>query len=78
MRRLQGVAGPELHRAIDPARISHVYIWTTNSQLDYLRFPRGGLPKPKVRELAEKMGFVMPQNPTAKTYASSPMAITPK
>lgn len=58
VRRLQGVAGPELHRAIDPARDQSYFLYgTTNSQLDYLRFPLGGLPKPKVRELAEKMGL---------------------
>lgn len=55
VRRVMGAAGPELHRAFDPARDQSYFLYgTTDEQLDYLRFPLGGLPKAQVRELAEQ------------------------
>ena len=46
MRRVIGPAGPELHRALDPARDQSYFLYaTTEEQLDFLRFPLGGLPK---------------------------------
>lgn len=58
VRRIEGTAGPELHRAADPARDQSYFLYgTTESQLDFLRFPLGGLPKPEVRRLAEAAGL---------------------
>lgn len=58
VRRVMGPAGPELHRALDPARDQSYFLYgTTESQLDYLRFPLGGLPKTQVRKLAEAAGL---------------------
>jgi len=58
VRRVEGVAGPELHRAFDPARDQSYFLYaTTEAQLDFLRFPLGGLPKPEVRRLAEAAGL---------------------
>lgn len=58
VRRVIGPAGPELHRALDPARDQSYFLYaTTDDQLDYLRFPLGGLPKTQVRELAEQAGL---------------------
>lgn len=58
VRRVIGPAGPELHRAADPARDQSYFLYaTTEQQLDYLRFPLGGLPKVHVRELAEAAGL---------------------
>jgi tRNA-specific 2-thiouridylase len=58
VRREIGAAGPELHRALDPARDQSYFLYgTTEAQLDYLRFPLGGLPKPEVRRLAEAAGL---------------------
>ena len=49
-----GDAGIELHRAHDPARDQSYFLYgTSEAQLDYLRFPLGGLPKSEVRNLAE-------------------------
>lgn len=54
VRRVIGPAGAELHRAADPARDQSYFLYaTTEAQLDFLRFPLGGLPKPEVRRLAE-------------------------
>ena len=58
VQRVMGPAGAELHRAIDPARDQSYFLYaTTEHQLDYIRFPLGGLPKAKVRELAEQAGL---------------------
>ena len=58
VRRLPGAAGSELHRAFDPARDQSYFLYgTTEAQLDFLRFPLGGLPKAEVRRLAEAAGL---------------------
>ena len=58
VRRVIGPAGPELHRAADPARDQSYFLFaTTDAQLDFLRFPLGGLPKTQVRALAEAAGL---------------------
>jgi tRNA-uridine 2-sulfurtransferase len=49
---------PHLYRAADPARDQSYFLYgTTDAQLDYLRFPLGGMLKPQVRELAEAAGL---------------------
>lgn len=46
--------GPHLYRAHDATRDQSYFLYaTTREQLDYIRFPLGGLPKTQVRELAE-------------------------
>ena len=58
VRRLAGPTGPELHRALDPARDQSYFLFaTTEAQLDFLRFPLGGMPKPTVRALAGAAGL---------------------
>ena len=58
VRRVMSADGPQLHRAFDPARDQSYFLYgTTEAQLEYLRFPLGGMPKPQVRELAEAAGL---------------------
>ena len=58
VRRIMGPAGAELHRAADPARDQSYFLYaTTDDQLDFLRFPLGGMPKTDVRDLAEGAGL---------------------
>ncbi|MGX7951292.1 tRNA 2-thiouridine(34) synthase MnmA [Tsuneonella sp. HG249] len=58
VRRVRSETGPELHRAADPARDQSYFLYgTTDAQLDFLRFPLGGLPKSNVRRLAECAGL---------------------
>jgi tRNA-uridine 2-sulfurtransferase len=58
VRRVVGPAGAELHRALDPARDQSYFLFaTTQAQLDFLRFPLGGMPKAEVRRLAAAAGL---------------------
>ena len=60
VRRVAGPNGPELRRAADPARDQSYFLFaTTREQLDFLRFPLGGMPKPKVREIARERGLLV-------------------
>ncbi len=58
VRRVTGPAGPELHRARDNARDQSYFLFaTTRAQLDFLRFPLGGLAKTETRALARRFGL---------------------
>ncbi len=58
VRRVETAQGPQLHRAFDPARDQSYFLYATSeAQLDFLRFPLGGLPKNEVRALAEAAGL---------------------
>lgn len=54
------LAGPSLHRASDAGRDQSYFLFaTTRAQLDYLRFPLGGLPKSAVRRMAAERGLAV-------------------
>lgn len=73
VRRAIGPAGAELHRAADPARDQSYFLFaTTEEQLDYLRFPLGGLPKPEVRRLAEAAGLRVAAKPDSQDICFVP------
>jgi tRNA-uridine 2-sulfurtransferase len=73
VRRVEGASGAELHRALDPARDQSYFLFaTTNDQLDYLRFPLGGMPKPEVRAIAEEMGLVVANKPDSQDICFVP------
>lgn len=73
VRRVMGPGGPELHRALDPARDQSYFLYaTTAAQLDYLRFPLGGLPKPQVRVLAEASGLRTASKPDSQDICFVP------
>ncbi|MEN8677168.1 MAG: tRNA 2-thiouridine(34) synthase MnmA [Alteriqipengyuania sp.] len=58
VKRVMGPGGPELHRAQDASRDQSYFLFaTTQEQLDFLRYPLGGMPKTRVRELAEDAGL---------------------
>lgn len=63
----------ELRRALDPARDQSYFLFaTTAEQLDYLRFPLGGLPKQEVRALAEKFGLGVALKPDSQDICFVP------
>ena len=72
-RRLAAGAGAELHRAVDPARDQSYFLFaTTRAQLDFLRFPLGGLPKPAVRAVATEMGLAVADKPDSQDICFVP------
>ncbi len=73
VQRIAGEHGAELHRAIDPARDQSYFLFaTTDDQLDYLRFPLGGLPKSRVRELAVEMDLAVAAKPDSQDICFVP------
>jgi tRNA-specific 2-thiouridylase len=73
VRREAGAGGPELWRAADPARDQSYFLYaTTEAQLDFLRFPLGGLPKPEVRRLAEAAGLRVAAKPDSQDICFVP------
>ncbi len=64
VRREVGEGGPELHRGVDLGRDQSYFLFaTTADQLDYLRFPLGGLSKPETRALAAEFGLLVADKP---------------
>lgn len=73
VRRVEGAAGPELHRAIDPARDQSYFLFaTTQDQLDFLRFPLGGMEKPAVRAIAAEIGLPVAMKPDSQDICFVP------
>ena len=73
VRRIMGSGGAELHRALDPARDQSYFLYgTTQEQLDFLRFPLGGMPKKAVREIAADYGLTVAAKPDSQDICFVP------
>jgi tRNA-specific 2-thiouridylase len=73
VRRVAGPNGAELHRAADPARDQSYFLFaTTREQLEFLRFPLGGMPKPAVREIARELALVVADKPDSQDICFVP------
>ena len=73
VRRVDGAGGPELHRAADPARDQSYFLFaTTRAQLDFLRFPLGGLPKAETRALAQRLDLPVAAKPDSQDICFVP------
>jgi tRNA-specific 2-thiouridylase len=74
VRRTLGPAGPELHRAADPARDQSYFLFsTTREQLGLLRFPLGGLAsKAETRALAARFGLAVADKPDSQDICFVP------
>jgi tRNA-specific 2-thiouridylase len=73
VQRKPGPAGAELHRAVDPRRDQSYFLFaTTRDQLDFLRFPLGGLHKDAVRREAERFGLVVADKPDSQDICFVP------
>lgn len=73
VRRLDGPRGAELYRGVDPAKDQSYFLYaTTRAQLDYLRFPLGGLGKAAVRGHAARLGLAVAAKPDSQDICFVP------
>ncbi len=73
IQRLDGGAGPELHRAADPGKDQSYFLFsTTRDQLDFLRFPLGGLSKDVTRDLARALDLEVADKPDSQDICFVP------
>ena len=73
VQRMVGEGGAELHRGADPARDQSYFLFgTTRSQLDFLRFPLGGLPKSETRALAARFDLPVAEKPDSQDICFVP------
>ncbi len=73
VRRIEGARGAELHRAVDDSRDQSYFLFaTTPAQLDYLRFPLGGMSKREVRALAVELALDVAAKPDSQDICFVP------
>ncbi len=74
VQRLDGAQGAELHRAVDDSRDQSYFLFaTTRAQLDFLRFPLGGMAsKDEVRDIARRLGLVVSDKPDSQDICFVP------
>src|SRR5271166_1247378 len=73
VRRTMGPDGPELHRSADPARDQSYFLFaTTRSELEFLRFPLGGLAKDETRVMARHFGLAVADKPDSQDICFVP------
>ncbi len=72
-RTIGGEGRPELSRAADPDRDQSYFLFaTTREQLDFLRFPLGGMKKPDVRRAAAALGLQVAAKPDSQDICFVP------
>lgn len=63
----------ELHRAVDPVRDQSYFLFaTTQDQLNFLRFPLGGMAKSETREHALRFGLEVAEKPDSQDICFVP------
>src|SRR4051794_23450060 len=63
----------ELHKGADPRRDQSYFLYgTTREQLEFVRFPLGGLPKDEVRRLAAEIGLEVAAKPDSQDICFVP------
>ena len=73
VRRTMGPQGPELHRAADAARDQSYFLFaTTRAELEFLRFPLGGLAKDETRALARRFDLPVADKPDSQDICFVP------
>jgi len=73
VQRIAGDQGAELHRGSDPTKDQSYFLFaTTPDQLDYLRFPLGGMSKDETRELAHRYGLSVADKPDSQDICFVP------
>jgi tRNA-uridine 2-sulfurtransferase len=73
VRRIVSDGRSELHKGADPRRDQSYFLYgTTLEQLDFLRFPLGGLPKDDVRRIAAETGLAVAAKPDSQDICFVP------
>ncbi|MDX2028761.1 MAG: tRNA 2-thiouridine(34) synthase MnmA [Alphaproteobacteria bacterium] len=73
VRRVMGAQGAELHRAVDDGKDQSYFLFaTTREQLDFLRFPLGGMSKAETRTLADRFNLPVAQKPDSQDICFVP------
>ena len=73
VQRKKGAQNAELHTAKDLKKDQSYFLFaTTQAQLDYLRFPLGGMEKSETRQLAERFGLAVADKPDSKGICFAP------
>ena len=73
VRREQGAQGPELHRGVDPSKDQSYFLFaTTAEQLDFLRFPLGGMSKDETRAHARRFDLAIADKPDSQDICFVP------
>ena len=73
VQRVDRAGGAELHRGSDPTKDQSYFLFaTTPDQLDYLRFPLGGMSKDETRALAHKYGLSVADKPDSQDICFVP------
>ena len=79
VRQLVGQHKSELHRAIDQSKDQSYFLFaTTQEQLNFLRFPLGGMSKRKLGKKQNDLGLQFQINQIAKTFVLFPVVTTKK
>jgi tRNA-uridine 2-sulfurtransferase len=73
VKRVEGMDGAELHCAADASRDQSYFLFkTTREQLDFLRFPLGGMEKRDTRAIAEELGLAVASKPDSQDICFVP------
>lgn len=73
VQRVIGDHGPELHQGVDPSRDQSYFLFTTTlAQLDFLRFPLGGIPKSETRAHARRLNLPVHDKPDSQDICFVP------
>ena len=73
VQRIDADGSAELHRGADPSKDQSYFLFaTTPDQLDYLRFPLGGMSKDETRTLAHKYGLAVADKPDSQDICFVP------
>ncbi len=73
VQRFESPRGPVLHRGVDAKKDQSYFLFaTTPEQLDYLRFPLGGLSKKETRDLAFRHGLSVADKPDSQDICFVP------
>ena len=73
VQRKMGPNGAELHRAAEHRKDQSYFLFaTTQEQLDFVRFPLGGMAKSETRALAAKYGLIVADKPDSQNICFVP------